>query len=165
MDIRKYLSNHISDFLDGYELEPIENIRVLVLNFLAGVAYTNAKRCGGIFIGRNHDGENIIVMTKDFVEAVSPETVKVALWHEVGHNRAGDLDLMAAGKAMTFKGVALLNEKRADDLPISMFGKRRTFEGLMEIAAFFGRDVLKSAIAGKIMFWIFNPTRTLRLLF
>lgn len=158
---KDYFNFLIANETVGKELEPIEGCRVMVLNKFAGLPYTQAEQAGGAIGLINGLGQEVVILSDDFVKAVDPFVAMVAIYHEVGHHKAGHLKAAnAAGKV----GFVELDEVEADLFPVMKFGKKHVLKSHMAIAAYYGKSRGLPPFLGKLLFISFNFKRILKLL-
>ena len=158
---KDYFEMCIASDTYGKEFVNVEGCRVIILNKFAGKSYLLAEQASGAIGFINHFGEEVVVLSETFVRAVDPLVAMVAIYHEVGHHKAGHIKAAnAAGKV----GIAELNEVEADLFPVMKFGKKQVLRAHMAIAAYYGKTRGLPPFIGKLLFISFNFKRILKLL-
>ena len=155
-----YFSQPISQFTDGAEYPSIEGIRVFVVTALNGIGHTQAKVAGGAMSSINPAGEKVIVMTQELVDDLG-DLAEVALYHEIGHHRSGEIEkAIAAGRT----GFLVMDEHEADKAAIEKFGKEKMFSAFNAIARHVGRTIFHSESIGLVLFYSTNMSRAIKLI-
>lgn len=150
----------INKSLDGFELEPVDGCRVVVLNCFTEPSILANLLKSPAYSAINGAGEAVVVIEQGFYDSLSVEERAAIILHEVGHHKAGHFANQA--KYRKFNGVSYFPEHEADAYAIERVGKAAMRSVLMKCIKKMSKSTFQYVLFTAIAL-VTEPRRTVKL--